>query len=148
MNPLSIFRHLVLLGLAYAALVAETSIMPSLDIGGLAIPATLDRAGTGGGQLRGTAVVVWAAALGFTSDCLRSNGPLGLDLALGHRRRVPAPNRLDQSPCPFDHHRHTRHAVADHRNRIGLETCANRRRRLRGELVLEHASHSPGQLSR
>ena len=31
---------------------------------------------------RGSAIVVWAAVLGFTSDCLRSNGPLGLDLVL------------------------------------------------------------------
>ncbi|MEE3365137.1 MAG: hypothetical protein VX304_05785 [Planctomycetota bacterium] len=82
MNPLSIFRHLVLLGLAYAALVAETSIMPALDIGGLAIrPLWIVLALVVGG-CEGTAVVVWAAALGFTSDCLRSNGPLGLDLAL------------------------------------------------------------------
>ena len=82
MNPLAIFRHLVLFGLAYAALVAETSIMPSLDIGGLAIRPLWIVLALAVGGCEGTAVLIWAAVLGFTSDCLRSNGPLGLDLAL------------------------------------------------------------------
>ncbi|GIT31147.1 MAG: hypothetical protein Ct9H300mP1_31930 [Planctomycetaceae bacterium] len=34
MNPLSLVRHLALLGLAYAALVAETSVVPQLNPGG------------------------------------------------------------------------------------------------------------------
>ena len=34
MNPLSLVRHLALLGLAYAALVAETSVVPQLSPGG------------------------------------------------------------------------------------------------------------------
>ena len=78
MNPLAIFRHLVLFGLAYAALVAETSIMPSLDIGGLAIRPLWIVLALAVGGCEGTAVLIWAAVLGFTSDCLRSNGPLAV----------------------------------------------------------------------
>jgi len=81
-NPLSIFRHLVLLVLAYAALVAETSIVPSLDIGGPTIRPLWIVLALVVWRCEGTAVLGWAAVLGFTSDCLRGNGPLGLDLVL------------------------------------------------------------------
>ena len=82
MNPLSLVRHLALLGLAYAALVAETSVVPQLNPGGATLRPlwiVLALVVVGG---RGSAIVAWAALLGFTSDCLRGNGPLGLDLIL------------------------------------------------------------------
>ena len=80
MNPLKCIHNLVLLVLAYAALVAETSIAPALDLGGLTIrPLWIVLALA---SCEGAAVVAWAAVLGFTSDCLRGNGPLGLDLVL------------------------------------------------------------------
>jgi len=81
-NPLSLVRHLALLGLAYAALVAETSVVTQLSPGGATFRPlwiVLALVVVGG---RGSAIVVWAAVLGFTSDCLRGNGPLGLDLVL------------------------------------------------------------------
>ena len=68
--------------MAYAALVAETSVVPQLNPGGATLRPlwiVLALVVVGG---RGSAIVVWAAVLGFTSDCLRGNGPLGLDLVL------------------------------------------------------------------
>ena len=82
MNPLSIVRHLVLLVLAYAALVAETSIVPSLEIGGPTLRPLWILLAVVVWRCEGSAVLAWAAVLGFTSDCLRGNGPLGLDLVL------------------------------------------------------------------
>lgn len=75
-------KHLLLLGLAYTALVLETTLAPQLSCaGGVVRPLWL--------VLmmvlclcEGTPVLVWAALLGFTSDCLRGSGPLGLELVL------------------------------------------------------------------
>jgi hypothetical protein len=82
MNPLKCIHNLVLLVLAYAALVAETSIAPALDLGGLTIRPLWIVLALAVASCEGAAVVAWAAVLGFTSDCLRGNGPLGLDLVL------------------------------------------------------------------
>ena len=82
MNLLSLVRHLALLGLTYAALVAETSVVPQLNPGGATLRPlwiVLALVVVGG---RGFGVVAWAALLGFASDCLRGDGPLGLDLVL------------------------------------------------------------------
>jgi len=82
MNPLSIVRHLVLLVLVYAALVAETTIAPALDLGGPTIRPLWIVLALVVGRCQGNSVLVYAALLGLTSDCLRGNGPLGLDLVL------------------------------------------------------------------
>jgi cell shape-determining protein MreD len=82
MNPLSIVRHLVLLVLVYAALVAETTIVPALDLGGPTIRPLWIVLALVVGRCQGNSVLVYAALLGLTSDCLRGNGPLGLDLVL------------------------------------------------------------------
>ncbi len=82
MNPLSIVRHLILLVLAYAALVAETTIAPALDLGGPTIRPLWIVLALVVGRCQGNSLLVYAALLGLTSDCLRGNGPLGLDLVL------------------------------------------------------------------
>ncbi len=82
MNPLSIVRHLVLLVLVYAALVAETTIVPALDLGGPTIRPLWIVLALVVGRCQGNSVLIYAALLGLSSDCLRGNGPLGLDLVL------------------------------------------------------------------
>jgi|GEM_PF-1284826 hypothetical protein len=82
MNPLTIVRHLMLLVLVYAALVAETTIAPALDLGGPTIRPLWIVLALVVGRCQGNSVLVYAALLGLTSDCLRGNGPLGLDLVL------------------------------------------------------------------
>ena len=82
MNPLTIVRHLMLLVLVYAALVAETTIAPALDLGGPTIRPLWIVLALVVGRCQGNSALVYAALLGLTSDCLRGNGPLGLDLVL------------------------------------------------------------------
>lgn len=75
-------KHAVLLVLAYAALVTATTLAPELSLaGGVIRPLWLVLA-MSLCICRGTSVAVWAAVLGFASDCLRGSGPLGLDLVL------------------------------------------------------------------
>lgn len=90
MSPMSPLRHPVmaclrpgmLLVLAYAALVSETTVTGQLQPAGATLqPLWLVLAIAVACCTRTTAMT-WAALLGFLADCLDSSGPLGLQLVL------------------------------------------------------------------